>query len=80
LILDLTTFRKLSNLGRDSDLTTFRKLSNLDRDSDLTTFEKLSNLGWRLGGIIKMTSLYTFVDSMYTNRYSLYTFALLINL
>jgi len=27
--LDLTTFRKLSNL--DSDLTTFRKLSNLGR-------------------------------------------------
>jgi len=30
LVLDLTTFEKLSNLGTILDLTTFEKLSNLD--------------------------------------------------
>ncbi len=43
--VDLTTFKKLSNLSTEAvDLTTFEKLSNLPgTELDLTTFEKLSN-------------------------------------
>jgi len=46
---DLTTFKKLSNLGEDlttEDLTT----------EDLTTFKKLSNLGGRFDNFQKVVN------------------------